>query len=165
MMMPIQAYKFKVVPIGREDMAAAFAANVASAEIDLVNKVFRVMVRQTRETITLSAVDSAVKNRWIPELHLDTGNGNDFEKLIRFDYVPSNEHQRHPVSHILRFDYANSGAAMHVIEWAFTSFSMEKMEAEPRPCAKPSRSSGGDNLPTPEEAMAKLDRVTTKPKP
>lgn len=161
MMMPLQAYKFRVVPLGREDMADAFAQNVASAEIDLVNKVFRVMVRQTRETITLSAVDDAVKNRWIPELHLDTGNGQEFEKLIRFIYEPSlnHKHQRQQVSHILRFDYANSDVAMHVIEWAFTAFTMEKMDAPPgpQPRAKPSRSSGGDDVLTPEEAIAKID--------
>src|SRR5690606_35799515 len=123
LMMPLQSYKFQVVPLGREDFAKVFAANVATAEIDLANKVFRVQVRQTCEMITLSAIESAVNSHWIPELHLDTGRGFEAGKLIRFIHDPRlNEAPRQSVKHSLRFDYADAGVAMHNIEWAFTVF-------------------------------------------
>ncbi len=166
LMMPLQAYRFRVVPLGREDFAEAFMSNVANAEIDLVNKVFRVQVRQTRETITLSAVDDAVKNRWIPELQLDTGGG-DFTvgKMIRFIYDPGmNEKPRPQVSHSLRFDYGNSDVAMHVIEWAFTEFRMEKMDTPPGPQPRASQPKSADvHVETPAEALARIDAEKTKP--
>ena len=165
-MIPLHSHKFRVVPLGRADFAEAFMANVANAEIDLVNRVFRVQVRQSRDTITLSAVDDAVRNKWIPELHLDIGS-NSFSdgKLIRFVYEPRlNEEAREPVKHSLRFDYSCGDVAMHNIEWAFTSFVMERMEAAP-PESKPRTRWPKDDAPveTPAEALARIEAEKDKP--
>ncbi len=162
-MMPLAAYRFRVVPLGREDFAEAFMSNVANAEIDLVNKVFRVQVRQTQESITLSAVDDAVKNRWIPELQLDTGGDFANGKMIRFVHEPClNEDPRPPVTHSLRFDYANSDIAMHIIEWAFTEFRMERMDTGSQPHASQPKSDDV-KVETPAEALARLDAEKAKP--
>lgn len=158
-MMPIQAYRFRVVPLGREDFAEAFMANVANAEIDLVNRVFRVQVRHTRESITLSAVDYAIKNCWIPELHIDAGAGFENGKMIRFIHDPRlNDKPRPNVTHSLRFDYSDTDVAMHNIEWAFTEFKMEAMDTPPGPQPRaPKPKEDGMDVMTPEEAMAMVD--------
>ena len=165
-MIPLHSHKFRVVPLGRSDFAEAFMSNVANAEVDLVNRVFRVQVRQSRDTITLSAVDDAVRNKWIPELQLDIGS-NSFSdgKLIRFVYEPRlNEEVREPVKHSLRFDYSCGDVAMHVIEWAFTSFVMERMETpEGAPkTRRPARTVEDSEVVTPEVAMARLDAENAK---
>lgn len=157
LMMPLQAYKFRVVPLGREDFADAFMANVVAAEIDLANKIFRVQVRQTCEMITLFAIENVINSRWIPELQLDTGTG--FKKLIRFVHEPPlNETPRPAVKHSLRFDYSDSGVATHNIEWAFTVLKMEAMEAQ-QEAPPPAKPKGDMNLATmtPQEAMTKLE--------
>lgn len=167
LMLPLHSHKFMVLPLGREDFAEAFMQNVASAEIDLANRVFRVQVRQSRDTITLSAVNYAVRNQWIPELHLDVGS-NTFSdgKLIRFLFEPQvGDKSRAPVTHSLRFDYANGDVALHHIEWAFTEFVMERIETpEGASASRATRSPAYDEatILTPEQAVAAME---AEPKP
>lgn len=162
MLMPIQQHKFMVVPKCREDFADLFTESVVSADIDLVKKVVRVIVRQSVLEAQLAAVTHVLAMHWIPDIFVDTGGGFDRGKLIEFH----NSNKPDAVRHRMAFNYATSDAVVHEIEWDFSAMTMsntgEAYERAPYQAA-PAKAPPPTTFVTPAEAIAELDK--DKPKP
>lgn len=155
MLMPLQQHRFKVVPRCRQDFADLFTENVASAEIDLVKKVVRVVVRQSVLEAQLAAVTHVLAMNWIPEIFVDTGGGFPQGKLIKFTGPFDG------VRHRMAFNYSSSDPVVHEIEWDFSAMTMSNTadDYEPVPqTPKPPREQPTSFI-SPAEAIAELDKA------